>query len=310
MQTVLITGGTGLIGKALCHYLVKKGYKIIVLSRTPNKQEDINGVSYAAWNIKTQVLDINAFLKADYILHLAGSGVVDKKWTASYKAEILNSRTQSSKLLVDTLKLYPGNIKAIISSSAIGWYGEDKIEGHYFTENEPPAENFLGQTCLRWEESIEMAEELGMHVCKLRTGIVLSNHRGALNEFKKPLRFGIAAILGKGKQVISWIHIDDLCKMFHHAMVNDLKGSYNAVTPFPVTNKQLMLNLAKSINGKFFIPIRIPAFILKIIMGERSTEILKSTTVSADKIKATGFTFLYPDIEEAFSDLQDKNDAL
>lgn len=306
MQTVLITGGTGLVGMALCHYLVRKGYKVIVLTRSPAYQEDIKGVSYAAWNIKTQTIDVNAVQQADYILHLAGAGVVDKKWTSSYKVEILNSRTQSSKLLVNTLKSYPHHAKAIISSSAIGWYGADKVAGHSFRENEPAASDFLGQTCLQWEQSIEAAENLQVRVCKLRTGIVLSNKGGALNEFKKPLRFGVAAILGSGQQVISWIHIDDLCRMFHHAMITSVKGSYNAVAPLPVTNKHLTLTLAKALRGRFFIPIHIPAFILKLILGTRSIEVLKSTTVSADKIKATDFTFVYPSVKAAIGNLTAK----
>lgn len=306
MQTVLITGGTGLVGTALCHHLVQKGYKVIVLTRSPGYQEDINGVSYAAWNVKKQTIDVNAVQQADYILHLAGAGVFEKKWTSTYKAEILNSRIQSSRLLVDTLKTHTHHVKAIISSSAIGWYGPDKINGHFFSEKEPAANDFLGQTCLQWEQSIGAVENLQVRVCKLRTGIVLCNNGGALNEFKKPLRFGVAGILGSGQQVISWIHIDDLCRLFHHAMVTSVNGSYNAVAPLPVTNKQLTLTLAKALRGRFFIPLHIPAFILKIIMGASSIEVLKSTTVSAEKIKATGFIFLYPSIEAAITKLAGK----
>lgn len=307
MQTVLITGGTGLVGKALCHYLMGKGYNIIVLTRNPAYQKDLIGVNYAAWNIKTQTIDINALQQADYIIHLAGAGVVDQKWTRAYKVEILNSRTQSSKLLVDSLSSHPHRVKAIISSSAIGWYGPDKQAGHLFTENEPAASDFLGNTCMLWEQSIEAGEKLQLRVCKLRTGIVLSKKGGVLSEFIKPLRFGLAYIMGSGYQVISWIHIEDLCRMFHHAMVTSVKGSFNAVAPIPVTNKLFMLTLAKDIRGKFFIPLHIPAFILKLILGARSTEILKSTSVSADKIGATGFSFLYPNIQAAINNLVSKN---
>lgn len=303
MQTVIITGGTGLVGSALCHHLVSNGFKIIILTRSPHDQKDIKGVSYAAWDIKSQTIDLKAIQDADYIIHLAGAGVMDKKWTAEYKKEIINSRVLSSRLLVDTLKKNPNKVKGIVSASAIGFYGSDKLKGHYFKESEPASNDFLGQTCLKWEQSIEAAGNVQIPVCKLRTGIVLTDVGGALDEFKKPLRFGVAAILGNGKQVISWIHILDLCSMYHHAMINHLVGSYNATAPLPVTNKKLMLTLAKLMRGNFFIPVHVPVFILKLMLGGRSVEILKSTTVCADKIKATGFTFLYPSVEEALEEV-------
>lgn len=306
MQTVMITGGTGLIGKALSQHLVRKGYKVIVLTRSPPSKEDLNGISYAAWNVKTQTIDVKAVQKADFILHLAGAGVMEKKWTPAYKAEIVSSRTQSSKLLTDTLQNYPHHVQAIISSSAIGWYGADKIDGHAFSEDEPAAADFLGQTCLQWEQSIEATESLNIRVCKLRTGIVLSNSGGALKEFKFSLRFGVAGIIGEGSQMVSWIHIEDLCRMFHHAMKTKINGSYNAVAPTPVSNKKLILTLANAIRGKSFIPLHVPVFMLKLILGARSIEVLKSTTVSDAKIKATGFTFLYPSIEAAIGELTSK----
>jgi hypothetical protein len=304
MQTVLITGGTGLVGSALCGHLVKNGYAVIILTRTPAHQVERKGVRYAAWNVKSQTIDAAAVQQADYILHLAGAGVVDKKWTPAYKEEIRNSRTQSSKLLIDTLKTNSHHVKAIISSSAIGWYGPDQVKGHAFTEADPAAGDFLGQTCLLWEQSIAPATTLGIRVCSLRTGIVLSNDGGALPEFKKPLRFGVAGIMDGGKQMMSWIHIDDLCRMFLHAMeTSSMQGSYNAVAPSPVSNKAFTAALGEAMRGRFFIPVHIPSFLLKLVMGERSTEVLKSTTVNNDKIKKTGFTFLYPSLPAALDAL-------
>ncbi len=306
MQTVLITGGTGLVGSALSSYLLQKKFKVIILTRDPLSQKDVNGVYYAAWNVKSQTIDVKAVQQADYIIHLAGAGVMDKRWTREYKKEIVSSRIKSSALIVDTLKANQHHVKAIISSSAIGWYGEDKIKGHAFTEDEPAANDFLGQTCMQWEQSIEAAEGLNVRVCKLRTGIVLSNNGGAFKEFKMPLRFGVAGIIGSGQQAISWIHITDLCRIFHHAIETTMHGSYNAVAPSPVSNKKFMLMLAKAMRESFFIPLHVPAFILKLMLGKRSIEVLKSTTVSADKIKATGFTFTYPSIEAALNNLINK----
>jgi len=304
MHTVLITGGTGLVGKRLTHHLLEKGYKVIILTRSLDAKFNNDKLSYAIWDIKKQVIDINAIQAANTIIHLAGAGVVDKRWTSAYKKEILESRVLSSKLIIDALNKQEHQVKTIVSASAIGWYGADKVPGMYFTESDEPANDFLGQICVAWEQSISVAASMNIRVCKLRAGIVLSDEGGALAEFKKPLRFSVAAILGNGKQVVSWIHIDDLCRMYIYAMENNnINGSYNAVASQPVTNKDLTLTLAKKMKGKFFIPVHVPAFVLKTILGESSIEVLKSATVSNEKIKAAGFDFLYPSIEPALDDL-------
>ena len=305
MHTVLITGGTGLVGRRLSELLITRGYRVIILTRAA-KKEKLRGTEYAEWDVKKQTIDIAAVQSADCIIHLAGAGVVEKRWTAGYKKEILSSRTESSKLLLRTLQDHPNSVKAIISASAIGWYGPDKIPAVPFTETAKAFDDFLGQTCVAWEASTSSRNN-SIRVCRLRTGIVLGKTGGALAEFLKPIRFGIAAILGTGKQVISWIHIDDLCRMYIHAMENEaLHGSYNAVAPVPVSNKELTMMLAEKIKGRFFIPMHVPSFVLKMIMGESSIEVLKSCTVSCDKIKSTGFTFLFPSPEAALKEITGK----
>ncbi len=307
MKTILITGGTGLVGKNLTGLLIEKGYKIIILTRSLKGKSESKNISYAEWDIDKQTIDIKAVQSADLIIHLAGAGVVEKRWTASYKKLILESRTMSSRLLIDTLKQHSNQVKAIISSSAIGWYGADKENEKYFIETDPHTDDFLGQTCYEWEQSIDAASLLNIRVCKLRTGIVLSNDGGALKEFKKPIRFGIAAILGSGKQMISWIHIDDLCRLFLFAMEsNSMAGPYNAVSTSPVSNKELTLTLARALKGNYFIPVHVPGFILKLALGKSSIEVLKSNTVSNQKVKEAGFTFLYPSIESAIRELTGK----
>lgn len=301
MATVLITGGTGMIGKALTKALQEKNYHVIILSRG-KKTAAIGTVQYATWDVEKQTIDEQAIAKADYIIHLAGAGVADKRWTEKRKEEIVLSRVDSGKLLVNSIAKIPNNIKAVISSSAIGWYGADPIIPNPlpFKETDPSDDEFLGTTCKQWEEAIEPVTELGKRLVKLRTGIVLSKEGGALVEFKKPLSFRVAAVLGDGKQVISWIHIDDLVKMYIAAIENKkMNGAYNAVAPFPVSNKELTLSLAKIKKGKSFISIHVPSFVLKIVIGEMSIEVLKSATVSADKILQTGFQFIYPAIKEA-----------
>ena len=311
MFTVLITGGTGMIGKALTKALMEKNYKVVILSRDNNSMVNstasTGNIRYAEWNIEKQTIDEGAIGEADYIIHLAGAGVADKRWSEKRKAEIMSSRIESGRLLSDSLKKIPNKVKAVISASAIGWYGADPVipNSKPYEENFPADDQFLGKTCQQWEESIEPINQLGKRLVKLRIGIVLSNSGGALVEFKKPLQFGVAAILGTGKQIISWIHIDDLVKLFIDALENEnLNGVYNAVAPNPVSNKELTIHLAKIKKGRFFIPMNVPSFVLKLLLGEMSVEVLKSATVSCEKIQQTGFEFQFPTIENALKDLQ------
>jgi len=313
MAKVIITGGTGTIGRALSRLLAEKGYQVIILSRKAVLKDKRNspGIDYAQWDVAKQTIDASAIRNSDYIIHLAGAGVADKRWTDRRKIEIRKSRIQSSVLLIKALKENPNKIKAVISASAIGWYGTDPSipNPKPFVETDPSDEDFLGETCRLWEESIEPVTSLGKRLVKIRTGIVLSNEGGAFKEFKKPVNFGIAAILGNGKQVISWLHIDDMCRIYLHALENEsMQGVYNAVAPKPVTNKELTLHIAKSQKGSFFVPLHIPVFLLKLVLGEMSEEVLKSTTVNCEKIRKTGFNFLYPSLESAMTDLLKKKE--
>ncbi|MES2432157.1 MAG: TIGR01777 family oxidoreductase [Bacteroidota bacterium] len=301
METVLITGGTGLIGKALTNHLLEKGYSVIILSRQYKKSSRPN-VSFGQWDVSQQTIDIDAIQKADHIVHLAGAGVVDKKWTAAYKKEIQDSRIKSSELLINTLQNTSNNVKTIVSASAIGFYQATDI---LHTEEEPADDSFLGETCKLWETSIQPVTTLNKRLVILRTGIVLSKDGGALAEFKKPIKFGIAAIIANGKQIVSWVHIDDLCKLYIAAIENpNLSGTYNAVATSPVSNKELTMLLAKKMKGRFFIPMYVPAFVLKIMLGGRSIEVLKSNAVSNKKILEAGFEFDYATIDEALENLK------
>lgn len=314
MPTIVITGGTGLIGSALSKALLAKGFEVIILSRKKNDKPISNNISYATWDIEKQTIDKEAIGTADYIIHLAGAGVADKRWTKKRKQEIIDSRVNSTKLIVESLKTIPNNVKAVISASGIGWYHiappspQSGEEGAFrkFVESDPPGDDFLGTTCKQWEESIEPVTQLGKRLVKLRIGIVLSKEGGALREFLKPLKFSFATILGNGKQIISWIHIDDLANMFIAAIENEkMNGVYNAVAPNPVSNKELTIQLAKS-RGKFFIPIHVPSFILKLVLGEMSVEILKSAAVSSEKVSSIGFEFQFPDLIPALNNLIQK----
>ena len=305
MSTILITGGSGLVGSALCKLLVSKGHSIIILTRDASNKEKRQNIEFAEWDIKKNYIDVAAVQKADHLIHLAGASVFDKRWTDSYKKEIEESRTLSSQLIVKTLQEHSHSIKSVVSTSAIGWYGEDKIAGHAFTEEEPADSGFLGRICQLWEDSIEPVTSLGIRLVKIRIGIVLSNDGGFLSPIQKGLNMGIATITGTGRQIVSWIHIEDLCRIFLFALENaHLNGSYNAVAPHPVSMKELVLQEAQLLKSSFFIPMHVPAFLLKIVLGERSVEALKSTTVSSSLIKEKGFSFLYPGIESALQALK------
>jgi uncharacterized protein (TIGR01777 family) len=303
MDTVTITGGTGLIGTALSKFLLSRGYQVIILTRNPKPQKNTTpGISYVVWDVKEQKVHEDAFKKANYIIHLAGAGVADKPWTEKRKREIVESRTRSSELLIKALTNIPNNIISVVSASAIGWYQQNK--SYQSVETDPPATDFLGETCVAWENAIKPVEELGKRLIILRSGIVLSNEGGAFPAFKRPIQYGIAGILGTGKQLISWIHIEDLCRLYLEAMVNDSwSGVYNAVSPSPVNNRKFTTELAKKMKGSFFIPIPVPNFILRMMLGDRSEEVLKSCNISANKIKQQGFQFIYPTIDTAFTDL-------
>jgi uncharacterized protein (TIGR01777 family) len=306
METVLITGGTGMIGKALTQALIERGFNVIIFTRQSNdKQKPKNNkLSYAAWDVNKQTLDSDAFAKADYIIHLAGANFADKRWNEKVKNEIVSSRVDSAKLIIEGLKAIPNKVKTVISASGISWYGHDDIKmSKPFTETDPPANDFMAETCKQWEAAIEPASFLGKRLIKFRIGPVLSTDGGAYVEFKNPVKFGVAGIIGNGKQIASWIHIDDLVRAILFSMETEqMEGVYNAVSPKPVSNKELILEIAKS-TGKFFVPIHAPSFALKIVFGEMIGEILKSTTVSSEKLQKAGFIFQYPDIESAILQL-------
>lgn len=305
MEHVLITGGTGTIGKSLAAFLCKNGYRVTILSRTPQKyKSDNDHLSYAYWNPAKKEIDAVALASATHIINLAGAGVVDKRWTTDYKKTILESRVQSGACILHCLAHLPNQVQSILSASGIGWYGPDQPNGHAFIETDPPFHDFLGQTCVAWEKSVQTSQ---VRVCTVRIGIVLTHAGGALPEFEKPLRFGIAAILGTGKQIVSWIHIDDLCGIFLFLLQQpSLQGAFNAVSPLPVSSRELTTSIGKARNHRPFLSLPVPAFLLNLIMGESSIEILKSATVSSQKIADAGFVFRFPALRQALQALYEK----
>lgn len=304
MQTVLITGGTGMVGQALTSYLLNRGYQVIVLSRSVKKSSQQH-LSYAVWDIEKQYIDSNALSTADIIVHLAGESVASKRWSVKRKQEIIDSRVKSGALLVKALKENNHKVKTLIAASAIGWYGPDTQSSlqNGFNETDSFDNSYLGTTCQKWEESVQSVSALGIRLVTLRIGIVFNKMGGALAEFIKPAKFGMATILGTGNQIVSWIHQDDLCKMILFAAENQvMNGVYNAVAPNPINNKDLVNAIASKMH-KFHFTLKVPVFVLKMMLGEMSIEVLKSANVSSKKIQSAGFVFDYPNVKEALNQI-------
>lgn len=311
-NTVLLAGGSGLVGRALTRLMADEGFKVIVLSRSHQgglRPRQDQRIWDARWDTDSLWMEPGVITQVDYIINLAGAGVADKRWSDARKQEILESRTRSSETILQALKSHHHRVQVIVNASAIGWYGPDPSipSPHPFTEEMPPFDDYLGRTCREWEASIDPAAAGGVRVVKLRTGIVLSPEGGAMAEFLKPLRFWLATILGSGKQMVSWIHIEDLCRIYLQAVRDkQMRGVYNAVAPAPVSNRELIETLSRQLHPGGCLRLRVPAWMLKIIMGEMSIEVLKSATVSSKKLEEAGFGFQYPDLPAALANLLQK----
>ncbi|MEM9389222.1 MAG: TIGR01777 family oxidoreductase [Bacteroidota bacterium] len=298
-KTVLITGGSGLVGSRITELLLEKGFKVKWLSRRSGKKGQ---VEVYPWHIEKGTIDVRCLDNTDYIVHLAGAGVADKKWTKERKKEILESRTHSTQLLKTTLASNTHNVKAFVSASAIGFYGWNS-GGIWKKEESRFGDDFLATVTKAWEAEVDEVEKLGVRTVKLRIGIVLSEKGGALKEITKPIKLGAGAALGSGDQYMSWIHVDDLSNMFIHALENDeVTGVYNAVGPNPVMNKELSKQSAKVLGKPFFLP-NVPGFVLKLMLGEMASMVLGGSRVASEKIEATGFEFAFPELNPALEDL-------
>ena len=296
-EKVLITGGTGLVGQELTQLLLNEGYEVSHLSRSNDQKSD---VPVFLWDIKEKFIDPKA-LNVDYIIHLAGAGVGDKRWSKQRKKEIMNSRRDSSWLLFEMLAQTPNNVKALISSSAIGYYGVNRPD--IMHEDDKPGKDFLAKVVINWENEISKVEAIGIRCVKLRTGVVLSDKGGALEKMAIPIEYFVGAPLGTGKQIMPWIHIHDLARMFLFSIQNEkMNGAYNAVGPKSVTNKELTKTLAKVLHRPLILP-NIPSFVLKSLMGEMATIALDGVDVSNEKISSEGFQYQYPDLKEALQNL-------
>lgn len=295
-KKILITGASGLIGSKLTSQLLSKNHSVAHLGR---KKKEGNVASYV-WDVKQNQIDVNALASTDAIIHLAGASVGDKRWSAEWKKEILDSRVQSTKLLADAFKNNKHSVKTFVSASAIGYYGFEADS--VFTEESAAGKDFLAQVTKQWEDEVDKIAALGIRVVKIRIGIVLSEHGGALEKMATPIKYGIGSPLGSGQQYLSWIHINDLLQMFIKAIEDEnVNGAYNASANW-ATNKEMTKSIAKVLKKPLIFP-NVPAFVLKLVLGQMAEIVVNGAKVSSDKMRKAGFQFQFENLDIALIDL-------
>lgn len=295
-MVILITGGTGLVGSRLCECLIQKGHEVRVLSRS--KREN-TAIKFFQWNLRKKEIEEEALLGIDVLVHLAGAGIVDEKWTEERKKIITTSRVVPLQFLAEKCKELHMKPKALVSASAVGLFGFDSGEEEK-VEDSPAANDYLAQVVKDWEQAaVDYSDKMSCRETRVRIGIVLAKEGGALPQMSLPVKLGIGSALGDGKQWTSWIHIDDLCQIFVQAIEKEAyEGPYNAVAPNPVRNSDLIKALGKVLNRPIWAP-NVPAFVLKLILGERSKVVLGGNLVKSHRLKKEGFQFKYNVLEEA-----------
>ena len=290
-----------MIGRRLTELLLQKGCRVSHLGRSRRPGH----VPSFAWDLDRGTIEDGTFHGIDTVIHLAGAGIADKRWSISVKQEIRDSRIKSTALLYNHLKGNTHSVSTLVGASAIGYFGFG-LRNDLLTEDSPPGKDFLAGVVVDWEKEVDRLETLGIRVVKIRIGIVLSEHGGALKELARPIRWGIGAALGTGRQMVSWIHLDDLCEMFVMAVQLELmRGSFNGTAPSPVTNHQLTEAIAKTLRRKILLP-NIPSTAMHLLIGEMADLVLFGSNVSSLKMQQAGLKFQYPELQPALADLLSK----
>lgn len=288
-----------MIGTRLTEILLEKGHKVRHLGRTRHGNPTVEEYT---WDLDGMTIEQGALDGTDVVVHLAGAGIAGKRWTKKRKKEIIDSRVQTARLLVAEMNKAGTKAGLFISPSAIGYYGAITID-NYLMEDAPAGDDFLAHVCKEGEAAAEAASAVSGRVVVFRIGFLLSDRGGALKTFALPVKFGVGAPLGTGNQWLSWVHLDDLCRMVLFAIENPLVGTFNAVAPNPVTNKEMVREIAKVKKRPVFLP-PLPGFMLKLVLGEMATAVLEGPRVSSQKIQSAGFRFLYENIHPALEDLK------
>lgn len=305
---ILITGATGLVGKAVTQLCRDQGISVHYLTTSKKKIVEASDYKGFYWNPSQGILDEDCFEGVAVIIHLAGSSIA-QRWTEKNKQSIKDSRIKSAMLLYSVLerfreKNHPVSIKHIITASAIGGYPSSSTK--YYDEKYPTyASGFLGEVVQEWEEAVIKFQQLDIVTTCVRTGIILDAKEGALPKIVTPIQWAAGSPLGNGQQWQSWIHIEDMARLYMHILKNELGGIYNGVAPNPITNEKLTKVIARTLKKPLFLP-KVPAFVLKSILGKMATIVLESQKVSSEKIRETGFVFHYTSIDTAIANLLKK----
>lgn len=300
MPTVVIGGGSGLVGQRLSHQFKERGYRVCHYSRTENLQAEFPAY---AWNPSAGELDPRPLREADYVINLAGAGIADQRWTEQRKRLIIKSRVETTRLLcrqIQDLKLSP---KAFLSAAAIGYYG-DRDDEWLTEDSEPGREGFLPESCKQWEAAIrEVPENTGVRTAWVRIGLVLSTRGGALEKIIAPIHFRLGTYFGDGRQWYSWVHIDDIARAFVHLAETDgLSGPFNGVAPKPVRNRDFVKEIMDALDKPGLL-LPAPGFALRLALGEMAEAVLSGSKVSAKKLQEAGFEFEHPELKEAVEHL-------
>lgn len=293
---ILITGGTGLIGRHLIPRLLELGHQITVVTRTPDKARQILDSRVTIWKGLEDQHNLNGI---EAVINLAGEPIADKRWTAEQKERLCQSRWVITQKLVDLIRASDTPPAVLISGSAAGYYGD--LGELVVTEEEPPHNEFTHKLCAQWENIASSAQSDRTRVCLLRTGVVLAPAGGILAKMVPPFRLGLGGPIGNGRQYLAWIHIDDMVNGIIWLLDNDLHGPFNMVSPYPVRNEQFAHALGHALNRPAI--VRVPATAMRLLMGESSVLVLGGQRALPKRLEAAGFAFRWYDLEEALADV-------
>lgn len=297
MKKVLISGGSGLIGRHLTRFLLQNGYEVAWLSRSVKPQKE---VKIFKWDVDAAYVDPEAIIWADVLIHLAGESIAGKRWTTKRKQEIIESRTKSTELLISAMQQHNHHIEQVVAASAIGFYGETGVTA--VDETHAAGNGFLSDSVLQWEKATAKFSALGVNLITLRIGIVLAENGGALKEIVQTKSLRVLPVMGSGKQIYAWIHIQDVAQIMLYCLQQKLSGVYNAVAPHPISLKSLIQHY-QQVSGRWYLQMPVPAFALQLILGELSAVVLTGQNVSCAKIQSAGYQFIFPEITSALQQI-------
>lgn len=298
MKKILITGGTGFIGQELRTILLQEGHYLTVVTRSPKKYEDESAKNQRFISWEDDLAE--AMENTDAVINLVGENLFSSRWTEELKKRILDSRINTTRALVQAMEKVDNKPEVFISASASGYYGsrgDDLLD-----ENEPVSDDFLASVCEAWEAESQKATQFGIRVVNPRIGIVLEKGGGALEKMLPAFKFFVGGPVGNGKQYMSWIHLDDVCKALIYPIKNEgLKGAYNVCAPNPVTMNEFAETLGRVMNRPVI--FRVPGFALELVFGEGAKPIMDSIRMQPKALQVEGFEFQYEELEEALSDI-------